>query len=56
MEYVAAGQFMTESPVRIQNMAPTLEAADALYDKRFDGLAKADANDHLYEIESIPRL
>jgi len=52
-KYVAAGQFMTESPVRIQEMAPTLETADALYDKRFDGLAKADANDHLYEIESI---
>src|SRR5437762_3220088 len=32
--YSAAGNFGTESPTRIQEMAPTLAAADALYEKR----------------------
>jgi homoserine O-acetyltransferase len=33
-EYAAAGNDLTESPVRIQEEAPTMEAAKALYDKR----------------------
>ncbi|HEX3952949.1 MAG TPA: alpha/beta fold hydrolase [Stellaceae bacterium] len=52
-EYSAAGQFMTESPVRIQEMAPTREAAKALYDKRLAEAMKGDANNTLWEIESI---
>jgi homoserine O-acetyltransferase len=52
-KYVAAGQFSTESPVRIQEMASTLEATDVLYEKRLANLSLADANDHLYEVESI---
>ena len=52
--YSAAGQsVVTESPVRIQEMAPTRDAADALYEKRVQELAKRDANDALYAIESI---
>jgi homoserine O-acetyltransferase len=52
--YAAAGQsFDTESPARVQEMAPTRAAADALYEKRVQDLAKRDANDALYAIESI---
>src|SRR5437899_2671386 len=43
--YAAAGNFGTESPTRIQEMAPTLAAADALYEKRLADAAKGDAND-----------
>jgi homoserine O-acetyltransferase len=51
--YAAAGQsFMTESPVRIQELAPTRAAADALYEKRIVA-ERRDANDQLYAIESI---
>ena len=51
--YSAAGQsFMTESPVRIQEMAPTRAAADALYEKRLEA-ERRDANDQLYALESI---
>ena len=51
--YAAAGQsFMTESPVRIQEMAPTRAAADALYEKRLEA-ERRDANDQLYALESI---
>jgi len=50
----AAGtSFLTESPARVQEMAPTRAAADALYDKRVEELKKRDANDTLFEIESI---
>jgi homoserine O-acetyltransferase len=38
--YSAAGNFTTESPTRIQEMAPTLAAANALYERR---LAAASA-------------
>jgi homoserine O-acetyltransferase len=52
--YSAAGaSVMTESPARIQEMAPTREAADALYEKRVAEAAKHDANDALYALESI---
>lgn len=53
-KYAAAGSYLTESPVRIQEEAPTMEAAKALYDKRLGALMKSgDANNTLYEIESI---
>lgn len=52
--YSAAGQDLTESPARIQEEAPTMAAAKALYDKRLAALMKnGDANNTLYEIESI---
>ena len=51
--YSAAGNFGTESPTRIQEMAPTLAAADALYEKRLADAAKGDANDSLWAIEAI---
>jgi homoserine O-acetyltransferase len=51
--YAAAGNFGTESPTRIQEMAPTLEAANALYEKRFADAAKGDANNQLWAIEAI---
>ncbi|HEY1798539.1 MAG TPA: alpha/beta fold hydrolase [Stellaceae bacterium] len=51
--YRAAGEDLTDSPVRIQEEAPTMEAAKALYDKRLAQVQKGDANNSLYEIESI---
>ena len=52
--YAAAGNDLTESPVRIQEEAPTMEAAKALYDKRLaTSMKSGDANNTLYEIESI---
>jgi homoserine O-acetyltransferase len=51
--YSAAGNFNTESPTRIQEMAPTLSAADALYDRRLADAANGDANDALWAIEAI---
>jgi len=51
--YSAAGSsFMTDSPARIQEMAPTRAAADALYEKRLNE-ERRDANDQLYALESI---
>jgi homoserine O-acetyltransferase/O-succinyltransferase len=51
--YSAAGSsFMTDSPARIQEMAPTRAAADALYDTR-RAEERRDANDQLYALESI---
>jgi homoserine O-acetyltransferase/O-succinyltransferase len=52
-EYAAAGSDLTESPVRIQEEAPTMAAAKALYDKRLAQIEKGDANNTLYELESI---
>ena len=49
----AAGSFMPESAARIQEMAPTRAAADKLYDERVARIAKGDANDSLWAIESI---
>jgi homoserine O-acetyltransferase/O-succinyltransferase len=52
--YAEAGNDLTESPVRIQEEAPTTAAATALYDRRLASLMKsADANNTLYEVESI---
>jgi homoserine acetyltransferase len=51
--YSAAGNFNTESPTRIQEMASTLAAADALYERRLAEAAKGDANDSLWAIEAI---
>ena len=49
----AAGSLMPESAARIQEMAPTRAAADRLYDERVARIAKGDANDSLWAIESI---
>jgi homoserine O-acetyltransferase len=49
----AAGSDLTESPVRIQEEAPTMAAARALYDKRLAQAMKGDANNTLFELESI---
>jgi homoserine O-acetyltransferase len=50
----SAGYFMNDSPVRIQEEAPTMAAAKALYDKRLAAQMKnGDANNALYELESI---
>ncbi len=51
--YSAAGNFNVESPTRIQEMAPTLAAANALYEKRLEEAARGDANDQLWAIEAI---
>ncbi|MGH7066114.1 MAG: alpha/beta fold hydrolase, partial [Stellaceae bacterium] len=48
--YAAAGNFGTESPARIQEMAPTLAAADKLYEDRLAQAARGDANDSLWAI------
>ena len=50
----SAGNDLTDSPVRIQEAAPTMAAAKALYDRRLAGMMKnGDANNTLYEIKSI---
>ena len=49
----AAGSFMPESAARTQEMAPTRAAADQLYNERVARIAKGDANDSLWAIESI---
>jgi homoserine O-acetyltransferase/O-succinyltransferase len=51
--YAAAGNFGTESPTRIQEMAPTLAAADRLYEERLAQAGRGDANDALWAIEAI---
>jgi homoserine O-acetyltransferase len=52
--YAGAGTELTESPVRIQEDAPTMESAKARYDKRLAAsMRNGDANNTLYEIESI---
>ena len=51
--YSAAGNFTTESPTRIQEMAPTLAAANALYERLFAEAAQGDANNQLWAIEAI---
>ncbi|HVC53013.1 MAG TPA: alpha/beta fold hydrolase [Stellaceae bacterium] len=51
--YSAAGNFGVESPTRIQEMAPTLAAADALYERRLGDARKGDANNQLWAIEAI---
>jgi homoserine O-acetyltransferase len=49
----AANSLRTESATRIQEMAPTRAAADALYAQRVAQAASADANDQLWAIEAI---
>jgi homoserine O-acetyltransferase len=49
----AANGLRTESPTRIQELAPTKAAADALYEQRLAQAAKGDANDALWAIEAI---
>src|SRR6516225_7618784 len=44
---------MPESAARIQEMAPTRAAADKLYDEHVARVAKGDANNSLWAIESI---
>ena len=44
---------MTESAVRLQEMAPTREAADELYRKLVEDAKKNDANNQLYAIEAV---
>ena len=51
--YAAAGNFGTESPTRIQEMAPTLADTDKLYEERLAQAARGDANDSLWAIEAI---
>jgi homoserine O-acetyltransferase/O-succinyltransferase len=51
--YSAAGNFGVESPTRIQEMAPTLAAANELYERRLADAAKSDANNQLWAIEAI---
>jgi homoserine O-acetyltransferase len=46
------GALMTQSVVRIQEMAPTREAADALYRQFVERAKKGDANNRLYQLES----
>ena len=43
---------MTQSVVRIQELAPTREKGDALYRQFVERARKADANNRLYQIES----
>ena len=49
----AANSLRTESAARIQELAPTRAAANALYEERVDQAAKGDANDALWAIEAI---
>ncbi|MBI2186939.1 MAG: alpha/beta fold hydrolase [Acidobacteria bacterium] len=45
-------QLMTESVVRLQEMAPTREAADALYRKMVEDARRNDPMDQLYVVEA----
>jgi homoserine O-acetyltransferase len=49
----AANSLRTESATRIQELAPTRAAADALYEQRLAQAAQGDANDALWAIEAI---
>lgn len=46
------GALLTQSVVRIQELAPTREAADALYQQMIERARKGDANDRLYQLEA----
>jgi homoserine O-acetyltransferase len=48
----AAQALLPESPARIQEEAPTREAADRLYEKEVARLAESDPNDVLYRLEA----
>lgn len=45
------GALLIQSVVRIQEIAPTREAADALYRQMAERARKGDANDRLYQLE-----
>jgi homoserine O-acetyltransferase len=47
------GALMTENPVRLQELAGTQAAADALYQKWVAAVAQGDANDQLYATEAV---
>jgi homoserine O-acetyltransferase len=47
------GALMTESVVRLQEMAPTREAGDALYEQYVAATRQGDANDQLYATEAV---
>ncbi|MFI4998339.1 MAG: alpha/beta fold hydrolase [Reyranellales bacterium] len=47
------GSLRTESAVRLQEMAATQDAADALYRKWVAAAAQGDANDQLWAIEAV---
>ena len=47
------GALTTESVVRLQEMAPTREAADAVYARLVDEARKNDANNQLYATEAV---
>lgn len=46
------GALLTRSVVRLQEAAPTREAADALYRQMVERARKGDANDRLYQLEA----
>lgn len=46
------GALLTQSVSRIQELAPTREAADALYHQMVERARKGDANDRLYQLEA----
>ena len=46
-------QLMTENVVRLQEMAPTRESADAFYQKLVDDARRNDANNQLYATEAV---
>lgn len=46
------GALMTASAVHLQQMAPTREAADALYTRLWERASAGDANDRLYQLEA----
>lgn len=46
------GAIFVQSVARIQDIAPTREAADALYRNMVEKARKGDANDRLYQVES----
>jgi homoserine O-acetyltransferase len=47
------GALMTENPARLQELAGTQAAADALYQKYVAAVAQGDANDQLYATEAV---
>jgi homoserine O-acetyltransferase len=56
MHYIRTAPFaslMTENAVRLQEMAPTREAAEKLYQDWMANVAKGDANDQLYATEAV---
>ena len=46
------GALMTASAVQLQKLAPTREAADALYRRMVQRASAGDANDRLYQLEA----